>query len=208
MTDITINQEQRSATFNLPYEQFRQAFLQDRPDILVNLVNDQLFYYDPSNNDNSYLTSAGPLSQEFATGLIGIAVSTAAAAEELSDQAQPYTSQNTPTETPSFYYYPSEIAKSYNFPKKSQTNQGKGVVIGFMGSGGNQFDLLNQGDAFNRCLKAQGINTGKLGLIDSPNDTGANAFWGESAMDFSILRSIAPQADLKSAAMEPTLTRS
>jgi len=195
-TDISINQEQRTASFNLTYEQFRSAFLQDRPEILVNETDGNLFYYNPANYEDSYLTSSGPLSQEFATAIIGITVSPDDTTI-IANQEQPNASLNTPSNSSSFNYYPSEIADSYNFPRRVKTNQGKGVVIGMLGSGGNQFDLLNQGNAFNRYLKAQSINTRKLGRVDSPNDAGPENEWGESAMDFSILRSIAPQADLK-----------
>jgi len=146
-TDISINQEQRTASFNLTYEQFRSAFLQDRPEILVNEADGNLFYYNPSSFEDSYLTSSGPLSQEFAAAIIGITVSPDATTG-FSNQEQSNASSNIPGDSSSFNYYPSEIADSYNFPKKNKTNQGKGVVIGMLGSGGNQFDLLNQGNAF------------------------------------------------------------
>jgi subtilase family serine protease len=191
-SSLSIDKEQRKATFQITYNQFRSAFLDDRPEILMNPSGYVPYYYNPSDFADSYLAASGDQAKKFASAIIGIELYPFG--DELLESDD---SVNGESDVSNGSYYPTEIADFYNFPSAEATRAGEGVVIGLVGTGGNQFELLNQGNAFNKYLEAQGININTLGKIDSPNDAGAESDYGESSMDYSILRSIAPRADIK-----------
>ena len=201
--NIKTVKESREVTFSIGYEQFKNAFLKGRDDIITSISNDTdwLYYYNPEDYTSSYLTASGNGALEFASAIIGIENSIEAEAQNNTaemKQAGAKASENQP-EGADMMYYPTELARLYNFPSPDKTGAGKGVTIGLMGSGGNQFELFNQGNAFNKYLKAQGIDIRRLGKVDSPNNAGADdpeTDWGEFGLDYSILRSIAPRADL------------
>jgi len=182
---IDLDQEQRTAAIQLTYSQFRNAFLRGREDILLNASKTYPYYYNPSDISDSYLTASGPGSRRFASAIIGVEI------PPINSTASRGTTQSTQAGE----YYPTEIADFYNFPSAKETNSGKGVTVGIVGGDANRLELLNQGNAFDKYLKAQGINTKKLGRVDSPNNS--DRFWGELVIDYSILRSIVPQANIK-----------
>jgi subtilase family serine protease len=193
-TDVSINKEQRKASFTVTYSQFKEAFLGDRPEMLTNASGGKLFYYNPTDYASSYLTADGDGSQDFAAAIIGI--TNEIDIEDDQEGTNESEASSKGSDAPGFAYYPSEIAKLYDFPSHKTTGAGKGVTIGLIGADGNRFRLLNQGNAFNKYLQAQDIDTKRLGKVRSPNDVGAEGFWSESAMDYSILRSIAPRANI------------
>ena len=201
------SQEKRFITATLSLEDFRAAFLAEKPDTIFN-NNGLLYYYNPNDFADSYLEASGDMAEGFANAVIGVEIglteSTSDAASP-SDQASNRSlshkeSDNQPLDETNWGYYPNEIGAQYNFPGLDETQGGKGITIGLVGSGGSQFSkVFSQNNAFNKYLKEQGINPRKLGKLDSPNapeNFNKDEWYSESAMDYSILRSIAPYADL------------
>lgn len=186
--DISVNNEQRTVEFVISYENLRQAFMSEQPEMLFNLSGGQSFYYNPNNYADSYLHSSGEGAEAFAKAIIGSQIMGAIPPKATNRVKSEATGEQ------GYNYYPSEIADIYNFPSMRESAGGKGVTIGLVGTGGNMYDLLNQNNAFDRYLKNQGINTSKLGKVTSPNNS--NGDFGESGMDYSIIRSIAPYANL------------
>ena len=202
------DQEQRYINATLSLDNFRSAFLAEKPQVIFN-EDGSLYYYNPNNYADSYLEATGQMGEHFANAVIGVEIVdySTSSAEPSADQAEGPSLRQAGKDNhfdfsgTDWGYYPNEIAELYNFPSLEQTRGGKGITIGLLGSGGNQFNnLLNQNSAFSRYLKEQGIHTKGLGRVISPNDPEdfENPEWyGESAMDYSILRSIAPYADIK-----------
>jgi len=162
--------------------------MSEQPEMLFNLSGGQLFYYNPNNYADSYLHSSGEGAEAFANAIIGSQIVGAIPPKATNRVKSEATGEQ------GYNYYPSEIADIYSFPSLRESAGGKGVTIGLVGTGGNMYDLLNQNNAFDRYLKNQGINISKLGKVTSPNNS--NGDFGESGMDYSIIRSIAPYADL------------
>ena len=197
------NQEQRTIKASFSLDEFKQAFLANNTDATIKL-DERLFYYDPNNFGNSYLEANGEGAETFSQAIIGTQVNLARI-ESKSEETESHKSdsKNSTINSPegsTFMYYPSEVAEQYHFPGLKETRGGKNVTIGLVGTGGNQFaSVLGKNNAFNKYLRAQGINTKKLGNAHSPNDPedfSNNEWYNESAMDYSILRSIAPYANL------------
>ena len=201
------SQEQRTIKASLSLDDFKQAFLANNPEAIIKF-DERLFYYDPANFANSYLEATGEGAEIFSRAIIGTQVNLAQienqGGSKYEETESNESNSNDPTtnrpEGSTFMYYPTEIAEQYNFPSLKETKGGKNVTIGLVGTGGNQFaSVLGKKNAFNKYLRAQGINTKKLGNIHSPNDPedfNNNEWYSESAMDYSILRSVAPYADL------------
>ena len=198
-TDVSLDKEQRRVNFTITFEQFKNAFLNDRPEIVANESDGSLYYYNPNDYAGSYLTADGSGAQEFASAITGVDNVIAIEDDgEPEGSNQPQSSGDESELSGSKgLYYPTEIAKLYNFPSSKETNGGRGVTIGLIAEEANQVALFNQGNAFNKYLRAQNINIRRLGTVNSPNDNGdPDADWGELGIDYSILRSIAPRANL------------
>lgn len=201
------DQEQRVIRAGFRPKDFRAAFLADKPEAIFN-KDQTIFHYDPNNYANSYLETNGSEGQSVAEAILGINIYE-------SDATNDYRSSNASSQSngndaspaneiisgkEGITYYPKELAEIYGFPDHARTNGGDGVTIGLIGSGGNRFEsVLNKNNAFNKYLRAQGIDLKTLGHLKSPNspDELSNPMWyTESAMDYSILRSIAPRSNL------------
>ena len=208
-TILGMDQEQRTITASFSLGDFKAAFLANKPEVIFN--NDQsLYYYDPSDFSNSYLESNGAGSESVADAIIGAAIElldedyevslndTNSLSTEVSSSAP--ANEILPART-DYTYYPVEIADFYNYPAHEKTKAGKDVTIGLVGSGGNQFEtVFENNNVLREYLKAQGVSTKKLGSLKSPNSpedfSNPPEWYGESAMDYSIIRSIAPRANL------------
>lgn len=204
-TVIEADPEERFIRARFSLGDFRKAFLAGKPDVVFNW-DQSTFYYDPNDFANSYLETDRAGGKEAAEAIIGVDVeiqgiqgsaglSSASAQGDTSNESYASASKEK-----KIAYYPSELGEIYRYPSNKATNGGSGVTIGLVGMGGNQFEsILEKGNAFNRYLKAQGIRPSELGSVISPNspdNLGDPDWYGESALDYSILRSIAPRSDL------------
>jgi len=208
--EFYIDKEKRIFTASMKLGDFKQAFLSSNQKLIVNLDGQgNFFYYDPLDFSNSYLETRGDGAESAAAAIIGIHVDIQSnyQGENQADDADSSNSveeglllnEIVPAKT-RYTYYPTEVGKQYSFPKSRKTNGGHGVTIGLVGTGGNQFDnVFGQNNILKKYLKAQGINPNRLGRLISPNSPEEFTdpeWYGESAMDYSILRSIAPRADI------------
>ena len=208
-TILGLDQEQRTIAAAFSLGDFKAAFLADKPEVIFN--NDQfLYYYDPSDFSNSYLELNGAGSESVADAIIGTAIGLLDEVDEASltdaNALSPKYSPSTPANeilpaATGYTYYPAEVADFYNYPAHEKTKAGKDVTIGLVGSGGNQFEtVFENNNVLRKYLKAQGVSTKKLGSLKTPNSpedfSEPTEWYAESAMDYSILRSIAPRANL------------
>ena len=199
---LRYSQEVRVISAKINNSDFKKAFLANKPETIVNQGGDEVFYYNPNNFEDSYLESRGDGGKAFANAVIGVEVDLVDEQIESKHIRMP-SERAADTEldvtfNPKFAYYPSEIAEFYNFPSHKQSKAGKGVTIGLIGSGGNQFKkIFEDTKIINKYLHAQGVNEKKLGTLVSPNTPDdSDTDYGESAMDYSILRSISPRSSI------------
>jgi subtilase family serine protease len=199
-TIVEANQEQRSVKATLTLGDFKSAFLAGRTDINFSEgVEDMLYYYNPGNFADSYLTARGSDGESFARAVIGSRISriVSSTPPEITPSPQ---ENNTLNGISSFAYYPLEVAAQYNYPDQAKTNGGKGIGLGIVGTGGDQFNkYFNINNALINYLGAQGINTEDLGQFFSDNtpvDPKVADIYGEPSLDLSIARSVAPKSDI------------
>lgn len=202
-TILKADQEKRSVKAKLTLGDFRSAFLAGRKDIIFSEgIEDLLYYYNPDNYADSYLTAEGSNGGLFAQAVIGSRITLCDISSTIPSTNTPSTQENnTTTGKASFGYYPREVADQYNFPSQRRTGGGKGVGLGIVGTGGVQLEkYASINNALTNYLKAQGVNTKRLGDFFSPNTTSDPSSdkdaYAESSLDYSIARSVSPKSDI------------
>jgi subtilase family serine protease len=216
-TIIASDQEKRTVTAKLTLGDFKSGFLASNTDAIFSAgQEDNLYYYNPKNYADSYLKTEGSDGEAFAEAVIGNRVylgdrnntNDAKTTSERNQGVINKEAENREEESqknvltkgndPDFLYYPREIGKLYSFPDESKTGGGKNVGIGIVGTGGEQLEkYLSINNTLNNYLKAQEINTEKIGRLFTGNKTSSqDEEWGEVTLDFSVTRSLAPRSDI------------
>ncbi|NDD46275.1 MAG: hypothetical protein EBZ24_12985, partial [Synechococcaceae bacterium WB9_4xB_025] len=196
---------QRVLTIRTTAARYREVFLSHAPDAVLNGHN---AWFSPSDPARSFLSLPGEAAAAAVKPLLGVAelqlgpeevmFSDGTAGESLAEGLlQPSNPQ---------VLYPQELAEMYGLPDRKRP--GRGVNIGLV-SAVIDADALNQGNRFNRYLRRQGVNLNQLGEVRQlgtgpslwDSDDGA-----EFGLDVSVLRSVAPAADLTIAGTINTLS--
>lgn len=207
-----INPEQRTVDFSITVSSFRQAFLDSKPNTRIAISSDKnkLFYFNPDDYADSYLETNGQGARDFSEAVIGVFVQPLQLTSQLHDdkgfnmvpsnsQVEPPTN-NQPIRPPSFNYYPLEVATTYGLPSPRVTHSGKGVTVGIIGTGGDNFEeIYGKTGVLDGYLRAQNINPSKIGRLftpSTPEDFSDTGWYGESSLDYSIVRSVASRSDI------------
>ena len=196
---------QRVLTIRTTAARYREVFLSHAPDAVI---NGYPAWFSPSDPARSFLSLPGEAAAAAVTPLLGVA--------EL--QLGPeVVFTNTTSGNPSAdglqrpsrpqVLYPRELAAMYGLADRKKP--GRGVHIGLVSTLALDADALNLDNRFNRYLRRQGVRLNQMGEVHQIGT--APSLWQgdagrEFGLDLSVLRSVAPAADLTIAGTIDTLS--
>ncbi|MDA7677119.1 hypothetical protein N8563_01215 [bacterium] len=202
--DITNEEEQiaerRTIKFKVSAKEFESIFTDG--DLVYNQIDGENFYIN-KNHDfaNTFLHAQGELSEQFSDALIGFKITPETDKTTLDPDDSDSNPHNEQPKIQQTYFYPQEVAAAYNFPELKDSSGGNGVRIGLVGSGGNQaMRNWHRSDQYREYLIKQGINplspTVERTIPQSLSSEKDTDDVREQMLDVSVLRSIAPNAQI------------
>ena len=187
------NAAERILTIRTTAARYREVLLGHAPEAVVNTFDS---WFNPADPALSFLSLPGEQAAavEPLLGAVVLQLGSAADATGSSDGADGGADDLQSLHDPQVLY-PRELAAMYGLP--NQKRPGAGVHIGLV-SGVVDADALNQDNRLNRFLRRQGVKVRQLGTVREIGQS--PSLWdgpgGEFGLDLSVLRSVAPAADL------------
>jgi len=188
------NAAERVLTISTTAARYRQVFLGHAPDAVLNGF---AAWFSPADPARSYLSLTGEQAVAAVQPLLGVTeLQLGPAADVLQSRERPLAGTDDLQSLPDpQVLYPRELAAMYGLPEQQQP--GAGVHIGLV-SGVVDAASLNLDNRFDRYLRRQGVRLRQLGEVREIGS--APSLWQgpgeEFGLDLSVLRSVAPAADL------------
>ena len=195
---------QRVLTIRTTGAHYREVFLGHAPDAVLNGYG---AWFDPVDPARSFLSLPGDAAAAALQPLLGVAQLQPGPGATMVNEAAADASAADGLQAPGNpqVLYPREVAAMYGLP--DQERAGRGVHIGLV-SGVVDAEALNQDNRFNHYLRHQGVRLNQLGAVRQLGT--APSLWEgpgvEFGLDLSVLRSVAPAADLTIAGTIDTLS--